>query len=268
MLSSILLDIYARKIQFLTLFSYKNRSWRNLPIKENNEPLVLVPREFSYPFYAKNMKLVKDDRLYLREKVLSMAFRARDIVRLSGFDLKIYDGWRSVSLQENLFWFYLREFTVEKFGLFQTFQYAKTPHEIKKVFLSLTPKLQSILKEANRVYVSWPSVDPCSPSPHATGGSVDVWLYRDNEPADLGIPFDWMEDNAGAFYHLKWFRSRYHGADKKISINRNLLIYAMTKSGFSCYGPEIWHYNYGNQMDSLVSGEVACYSYIEPKENV
>jgi len=38
----------------------------------------------------------------------------------------------------------------------------------------------------------------------------------------------------------------------------------MTKAGFSCYGPEIWHFNHGNQMDSLVKGGMAAYSYIEP----
>jgi D-alanyl-D-alanine dipeptidase len=268
MLNSVLLDVYARKVQFKTLFSYKYGSWRNLPIQENNEPLILVPQEICYPFYAKSMNLVEDDRLFLRERVLSMAFHARNIVQTEGFDLKVYDGWRSVSLQENLFWFYLKEFTVGKFDLQQNFQCAKTAEEIKTIFLSLTPTLQTTLKEANRVYVSWPSINHNSPSPHATGGSIDVWLYQNNQPADLGIPFDWMEDNAGAFYHLKWFRSRYSGSERTISKNRNLLIYAMTKAGFSCYGPEIWHYNYGNQMDSLVSGKVACYSYVEPKEMV
>lgn len=265
MLSLILLDLYARKIQFQTLLSYKYRNWRNLPIEENGEPLILVPSEICYPFYAKSMKLVEDERLFLREKVLSMTLHARNVLLAEGFDLRVYDAWRSVQLQENLFWFYLKEFTVGKFNLSETFQHVSTPQEIKEVFLSLTPTLQATLKEANRVYVSWPSSDKRSPSPHATGGSVDVWLYENGHPTDLGVPFDWMDDNAGAFYHLKLFRNRYNGNERIILRNRNILIYAMTKAGFSCYGPEIWHYNYRNQMDSLVSGKIACYSYIEPK---
>ena len=73
-----------------------------------------------------------------------------------------------------------------------------------------------------------------------------------------------MEENAGAFYHLKFLRKRFHGNDKRICANRKILLLAMVKSGFTCYGPEIWHFNYGNQMDALVKGGHACYSYVEP----
>jgi len=74
-----------------------------------------------------------------------------------------------------------------------------------------------------------------------------------------------MEDDAGAFYHLKLRRKRFHGNDQEISRSRNILLYAMTQAGFSCYGPEIWHFNYGNQMHALVAGGCACYGYFEPE---
>jgi D-alanyl-D-alanine dipeptidase len=120
------------------------------------------------------------------------------------------------------------------------------------------------MREANRTFVSWPSKDPTCPSPHATGGAVDVWLVEEGSTANLGVPFDWMEEDAGTFYHLKRRRSRFSGNDSKVCRNRSKLILAMANAGFSCYGPEIWHFNYGNQMDALVKGGAACYSYIEP----
>lgn len=73
-----------------------------------------------------------------------------------------------------------------------------------------------------------------------------------------------MKDDAGAFYHLKIRRKRFSGNDAKICRNRNILLMSMVKAGFTCYGPEIWHFNFGNQMDALVKGGIACYSYIEP----
>ena len=113
--------------------------------------------------------------------------------------------------------------------------------------------------------MSWPLTDLCSPSPHATGGSIDVWLYKDGVPVNLGVPFDWMKDDAGAFYHLKYNRNKFTPNDKQISYHRNLMIYSMVTAGFTCYGPEIWHFNFGNQMDALVKGGNAHYSYVEPE---
>ena len=258
-----LLWLNVQTVRIKTLLAYQ-KSWRYLPIRENNEKLVLVPEKVSHPFYAIDMLMTDDKKMYLREGVLLMFLRARDALKAMGYDLKVYDGWRSLQLQENLFWHYMKEFIVPKFfQLEKVFSQAITPKEIKTIFLKFPPTYQETLKEANRTYVSWPSANPKSPSPHATGGAVDVWLYKDGRPVNLGIPFDWMEEKAGAFYHLKFKREKFLG-DKSVCRHRNMLIYSMVKAGFSCYGPEIWHFNYGNQMHSLVTGKIACYSYIEP----
>ncbi|MCA9364629.1 MAG: hypothetical protein KC736_01925 [Candidatus Moranbacteria bacterium] len=210
------------------------------------------------------MKLSDDERVSLREKALGMFLRARTIALSLGYDLKVFDGWRSISVQKALFWFYLREFTAQKFGLVDVFKGCDID-EVERRFFALSETLRETVRDANRVFVSWPSSSVDSPSPHATGGAVDVWLYKDGNPVNLGVPFDWMEDDAGAFYHLKLRRKRFHGNDQEISRRRNVLLYAMTQAGFSCYGPEIWHFNYGNQMHALVVGGEVCYSYSEPK---
>lgn len=248
-------------LRYVTLRAYQSRDWREVRIVENNEPLVEVPREICVPYYAREMKLVLDERIYLREQVLVKVLEARDrLYSETGLCLQVYDGWRPIELQKNLFWYYMREFTACKFDLVDKFGHLEDFNAVEDCFNNLPVDMQKTLFEANRTYVSWPSKDPKSPSPHATGGSVDVWLAD----VSLGVPFDWMEVNAGAFYHLKLLRDRFVGNDRKICMHRTKLILSMARVGFSCYGPEFWHFNYGNQMDAMVKGENARYSYIEP----
>jgi len=164
-----------------------------------------------------------------------------------------------------LFWYYMRLFTAEAFDKKDLFQPCTDTYDIESRFYSLPDDVQKPMLEANRTYVGWPSSDPSAPSPHTTGGAVDIWLYEGDVPANLGVPFDWMKETAGAFYHLKWRRQRFAGNDRRISLNRSKLLLSMTKTGFTCYGPELWHFNYGNQMDALVKNTTAWYSYIEPE---
>lgn len=252
-----------QKLADRTEDAYAKGSWRELPIQECNEPLAQVTPALCHSFYSWEMNLTTDRRIFLRKSVAEMFLEANRIISASGIRLVIYDGWRSVALQENLFWYYLKIFTAAKFNVQDHFSQTATNHEVKEAFLLLPLDLQEKLKEANRMYVSWPSSDPLRPSPHSTGGSIDVWPFRFGRPVDLGVPFDWMEDNAGAFYHLKTERLKFEN-DLAICRNRELLLEAMVGAGFSCYPPEIWHFNFGNQMDSLVTGEIARYSYIEP----
>lgn len=247
-----------------TLSAYRNGDWRKILIDECGSRLIKVPEEMTFPFYARILKATEDERLFLREEVLEKVLLARKYLQNTGFDLKVYDGWRSLTLQENLFWVYLRLFTADRFGMSQAFHNFENASDIKSFFHTLSPEIQSAMMEANRTYVSWPTRDLMHPSPHSTGGSVDVWLFKDGEASSLGVSFDWMEEDAGAFYHLKWKRKKFPGNDNRVCRNREMLLLAMLKSGFSCYGPEIWHFNFGNQMDALVKGGKAIYSYIEP----
>lgn len=250
--------------RFITLRAYRGGDWREILIRENGQPLVEVPEEIVFSFYFHVLKIAKNEKLYLREEVLRKILTVRETLRKQGFDLKVYDGWRSIELQENLFWYYMKLFTVEKFDLKETFDSLSSIEDIKECYESLSPEKRKVIFEANRTYVSWPTSDLSSPSPHLTGGSVDIWLYKEGEAENLGVPFDWMKEDAGAFYHLKFRRKKFPGNDARICRNRNILLASMIKSGFTYYGPEVWHFNFGNQMDALVKGGIACYSYLEP----
>jgi D-alanyl-D-alanine dipeptidase len=157
----------------------------------------------------------------------------------------------------------MKLFTAPRFK-FDIFASCTSVNDVRACFHSLDLEKQEELKQANRTYVSWPSTDPASPSPHFTGGSVDVWLYEDKTMADLGVPFDWMEENAGAFYHLRVDRQVFSD-DEGVCRRRTILLNAMLRAGFTAYPPEIWHFNYGNQMDAMVKGlSEACYSGTHP----
>lgn len=253
-----------RAIASQTQNAYSKNSWKNIPIVENNEPLVELPWTVSFPYYSKVMGLEGGETIFLRKTVASRFFRARGKLLCLGYDLRIYDGWRSVELQENLFWFYLKKFTLNAYPQIKSlFEDCIEVSEIKRRFYQLSGDDQEKLMAANCKYVSWPSKDLSSPSPHSTGGAIDVWLFKEDKPLDLGVPFDWMEESAGAFFHLRKDRKKFSN-DEEVSKRRTALILAMVNSGFSCYEPEFWHFNLGNQMDSLVKGVDACYSYIEP----
>lgn len=244
--------------------AYAKRSWKEVPIIASKEPLISLPSAISSPYYSKVMNLGGGNTIYLRESVLTSLNEARDKLLSLGYDLQVYDGWRSVELQEELFWFYMKKFTIELFPeIKHLFEKAIRISQIKNCFYELPIMKQKLVKKANCEYVSWPSKDPMVPSPHSTGGAVDVWLYKDGKALDFGVPFDWMEDSAGAFYHLKKNRKRFPN-DSEVCRNRTLLTLSMESVGFSCYPSEFWHFNLGNQMDGLVKNTDALYSYIEP----
>lgn len=266
-MNSCLFWAYLQWVRFVTLSSYRNKDWRKKRIKECHEKLVEVPPNLAYPFYTNEMGLSSDPKIYLRQGLLDRFLIAKEYVSKYNpeYYLVVYDGWRSLEIQEKLFWIYLKLYTIPKFKLERKFELTKNIEEIRLIFSELSTETQITLREANRQYVSWPSDDPLMPSPHFTGGSVDVWLHSKGVPVNLGVPFDYMYKEAGCFYHLNFFNKRSEiKITKQIAYNRSLMIYSMHKAGFSCYGPEFWHFNYGNQMDALVKGGDAKYGIILP----
>ncbi len=251
-------DVYVTTVKAFQVNYY------DLLILECGEPLAMVNPDHCHSWYHHEMGLIGTPSVFLRETVYQMFLTACSIVQEAGFDLVVYDGWRSVELQEALFWHYMQLFTVGRMGYAEQFA-GCTNGEIRAVFEQLPEQIQTELKLENRRYVSWPSKDPSRPSPHATGGAIDVWLYRDGQPVTLGVPFDHMDEPAAAFYHLKhpdavWL----DGRPGEVRYNREMLLRAMVTAGFDCYPHEIWHFNSGNQMSALVSKETARYGYIEP----
>ncbi len=93
-------------------------------------------------------------------------------------------------------------------------------------------------------FVAQPRTQLDSPSPHLTGGSVDLTLFdvRTGEVLDMGTAFDSPapESWTAAFENIAGFDS--------VKENRRHLYFAMIGAGFTNLPTEWWHFDFGNQL--------------------
>jgi len=90
-------------------------------------------------------------------------------------------------------------------------------------------------------------IDLASPSPHSTGGVVDLTLrVKGGDLLWMGMQFD----DCGPWAHADYLE---HHSDGSLSAeeakkNRRLLYWLMTEEGFMVNPNEIWHASLGDQM--------------------
>ena len=279
--------------------------WRSLEkdacieIHESNEPLVNVAN-LNPPLFSTNDYRAKLDNSsyapdeYLQGTVLSQYARKTVGEKLEmvqrdlpyGYRLVVFDAWRSLETQMAAYELCF-ETLMEKLV-----QQGVIPDERRH---NLPDRVKELISRETQNYISLPSPLPESahpsaeqvaqgkriPSPHNTGGSVDVAIVRIDESAmplleeieqklehetdltgraklrfylaavyrfhasmpDYGTEFDY----AGQESALVAFEGADH-ADSEAQAWRRLLYNVMTRVGFLPYAEEWWHYNYGNQM--------------------
>ncbi len=117
-------------------------------------------------------------------------------------------------------------------------------------------------------FVALPSAQSISPSPHITGGAVDLTIVDDSGIClEMGTEFDTTTEKSGTVYYEKKAeaKEKMSAEDMEAMYNRRLLFGVMTKAGFTNYPDEWWHYDYGNQNWALLKGEKeAFYGVSEP----
>ncbi len=74
-------------LRYVTLSAYRSGDWRKIPIQDNGQKLAQIPEDIAFPFYARVMNLVTDERMFLREEVLEKVLLARDETRRLGLVL-------------------------------------------------------------------------------------------------------------------------------------------------------------------------------------
>ena len=187
------------------------------------------------PYYLKVPGSIAE--LYLRR---SVAQRLRDVnLRLSAIGLEVYvfDGWRPQAVQRYFHdvWFpaWLKPRRPELSG-------AALQDEVEK-------------------YWAAPSAGVSSPSPHSTGGAVDLTLtFRDtHQPLYMGGIFDDLTE-------LAWTDGFERTApasmsDEEAQANRRLLYWVMTEAGFANTPTEWWHYSWGDQLWSRLTEQPAAH---------
>ncbi len=271
----------------------KNNNEHRIDIHDNLESLVNVSA-LDPPIFCTNDYRAKLDNSgnerplsgtvisqYVRE---SVAERLSDVQRQlpPNYRLIIYDGWRSLETQLDAYSLCFDSIvdTLIDTGVLPS-------HDI-------SPEVSEIISRETQKYISLPSpmppaTDPTPesvedakkiPSPHNTGGSVDVAIVHIDDEAleelnrleralsgktdqikrgqlnfelaaiyrlhatlpDFGTDFDF----AGQESALTYFENE--GAPEHPKLWRRLLYNLMTKAGFEPYSEEWWHFNFGNQM--------------------
>ncbi|PHR28767.1 MAG: peptidase M15 [Desulfotalea sp.] len=99
-------------------------------------------------------------------------------------------------------------------------------------------------------YVARPSLDPGAPSPHSTGGAIDLIIAtRDGLPLSFGSPFD----DPNEISCTRHFEEKLEQgiilteSEEDALKNRRLLYHIMTAAGFVNFPCEWWHFEYGTQ---------------------
>lgn len=207
-------------------------SYNIVQIKDNSETLELLDeKDFVIdPIYFNN-GLSKNSEIKLRKSVVSKLKEARKSLP-EGYNFKIFDGYRVLETQTKLFE-----------GLYNYYREHHPNWSQKK------------LHEATKIFVAVPSYDATCPSPHNTGGAVDLTIIDENgDELPMGTEFDEFTEKAytdhfqsGEFYQ-----------------NRKLLKDLMEKFEFVNCEEEWWHYSFGDQMWASQKGKNhAIYGSIE-----
>ncbi|MGD9966808.1 MAG: M15 family metallopeptidase [Hyphomonadaceae bacterium] len=227
------------------------RGYRDLPIAfdgaANREPLVAlsgygVRGENFYaqprnpPYYEVIPGSIS--ALYLRQGAAERLAAANARLGEAGLELFVFDAWRPQAVQ---IYFYDRWLPAEL--------RRRKPHLSAE---QLGAEVQN--------YWAAPSASADTPSPHATGGALDLTVrWRGGDPLWMGSLFD----DASALSHTARFEGEispdgFSFSDEEARANRRLLYWLMTEAGFASNPSEWWHFSFGDQMWAKLRGEPAA----------
>jgi D-alanyl-D-alanine dipeptidase len=178
--------------------------------------------------------------LWCRQSIVAMLVEVNERLAEYGAEAYLWDAYRPVACQQALWDFYWRRFRKD------------TAHAD-----------DAALAEHVRRYVSDPRFfDPNNSRTwpaHATGAALDLTLRdkKTGELLDLGTHFDDMSTASHSDYFERLLHAgRIDEEDDRLR-NRRLLHWAMHEQGFTNYGYECWHFDYGNQMYAMMRNFLA-----------
>lgn len=225
--------------------------WRQIPIDEFYEPLVAIGvgdydelmtsavyagEHLHSPYRDDNVIDAAHPTMYVRASVADKLLKAQSILP-DDLKLIVFDGYRSTQVQQAL--------------------YDQFIDELRRLRPGWS---DGQLQQETERYVSRPSRDGTQPSPHSTGGAVDVAIVREGRMIEFGTPFDHGSPRSA----LRYFERAEHVTneiDQQARDNRRILYYVMHEAGFEGFEHEWWHYNARDtQMGASTAGiETARY---------
>jgi len=261
--------------------------WKEIPINDRGVSDPLVPLgplsreaiiftssayfgEHDSSPYAKPENKLKGSllTLFVRQSVARRLLTAEQLLP-AGYHLLVFDTYRPYQVQKSLYDFYKQK--------------------LKEKHPEMT---NATLDAETQKYVSLPSTDPTRPSPHNTGGAVDVVIIKfeqrhekevrhirsslqnphldfterlelemqlsrvlnHGKMLEFGTAFDHGgEKSALAYYESK--TTPLATKEQRARDNRRLLFKVMTQAGFQPYYAEWWHFNAPEtQMGAAAAG--------------
>jgi zinc D-Ala-D-Ala dipeptidase len=187
------------------------------------DDFVLDPRYFEWGFsYVEEIKL--------RVSIIDRLKEAREFLP-SGWNFKIWDGYRTLATQEAIYKDYWSRLVEEHKDW--------TDDQVRAQV---------------EIFVAPASHDKSLPSPHNTGATVDLTLVDDaGNEVDMGTEFDEFRE---ASYSDHFADAVSDSEEEDWHTNRLLLRSAMFKAGFVGYSDEWWHFSYGTQEWAGQTGSV------------
>lgn len=237
-------------------------SWKEMPLKECGEKLVPLGLFSDYPeiftdsiyFGERENSPYPTAKLegslitsFVRDSVAKALREAQELLPENLY-LVVFDPYRTLKVQRSL--------------------YDQYHDQLKKVRPTWT---EDQLVAETQKYVSIPSNDATRPSPHNTGGSVDLAIYEFPELFDgsnieavqtqgkllnFGTPFDHGDKEAAIDYFERLGKERVLSPSEDEAMrNRRMLYWVMVKVGFEAFESEWWHFNSkASQMGAKTSG--------------
>lgn len=213
--------------------------WKNMKIIVLDEPFVVIENGvYKTVFHQAQYKQMGIrsalDYCYLRKGVLAKIVMAARFLERYNLSLLIWDGWRPISVQLEIY------------------------DQFKKKVKRENPTASDLeLDILTQVYVSQPSSDERCPSPHLTGGAVDLTLADlAGVEKTLGTGFDDFSKLASTRYYEDLSNTKELTPEERECLeNRRVLYHVMTRYGFTNYCEEWWHFDFGNQFWATVLGK-------------
>jgi D-alanyl-D-alanine dipeptidase len=211
----------------------------SIPIVENREPFVDLKNQTVIAYGPSPEVPNNTDYTNVRQTVYEKLIKAQSVLP-EGLKLCLYEGYRSLSLQEKLF--KSRYLKVQNL-------HPEWSHD--QIFEETTKLVSPVINRDGSKNIP----------PHATGGAIDVYLINETgKLVDMGIQIkDWMEDTDGSLS-----RTSSSHISAKAQHYRNIMSKALSTIGFINYPTEYWHWSYGDRYWAYQTGRShAIYGVVE-----
>lgn len=221
-------------------------SWKDVEIRECGEKLFSLNELYPERIFVESQYFSQGlegstKECFVRETVAKLLIKASKLLP-NGYKFVIWDAWRPIEVQEAIF------------------------NKYKEKLKNLNPEInEENLLMVTQSYVSLPSSAEKYPSPHNTGGAVDLSIVDSSENyLNMGTEFDEFSIKSNTRYYEQLLEEEKALSDIDLLIlnNRRLLFHTMTAVGFTNYPEEWWHYDYGNQFWGKSKGVDAVYGKI------